>query len=235
MQIFVKVLNGKTITLEVTGSETIYDVKAKIQDKEGIPAVQQRLMFEDKLLVGSSTLERYHLVPEESTLHLVIRPRGMHISLKMEIGKIMTFEVEEADTVYSLKSTLFDEFGYAPEMQRLSIGCRSLEEGRTLAHYNIQKDSVVHFGLRQNYLINNSRTWLSVSTRTGKDFIRRHVMSSETVGDVKERIYVELGIPTDQQCLSRGGELLEDGCTVKEAKMCCSCDLTLQLRLPDGQ
>lgn len=75
MQLFVKTLSGKTISVEVEETDRIEDVKAKIEEKEGIPPEQQRLIFGGKQLDGHKTLQDY-AVEDGASLSMVLRLRG---------------------------------------------------------------------------------------------------------------------------------------------------------------
>ena len=151
MQIFVKTLTGKTITLEVESSDTIDNVKSKIQDKE-----------------GQFTSPRCHVVLDQS------------------FGGPLFF-------LQGILFPLFEPFAYViagipPDQQRLIFAGKQLEDGRTLADYNIQKESTLHLVLRLR-----GGMQIFVKTLTGKT-ITLEVESSDTIDNVKSKIQDKEGM-----------------------------------------
>jgi ubiquitin len=110
VQLFVKTLTGKTVSIEVEEGESIEDVKAKIAEKEGIPPEQQRLIFGGQQLQDSKTLDDYN-VGDDATLHLVLRLRGGRAGggLLGRLARPSSFKVDEDFVKEHLKGLTDDD------------------------------------------------------------------------------------------------------------------------------
>ena len=217
LHFYVTTPSGNTIALEVHPDTSIKYIKQHLQDF--VSPDWQCLFLADKQLEDGRTIKDYNL-EKGSTLHITWRLSGVMIIVyvKTLTGKIITLEVDLAESIGNVKERIQDKEGIPPDQMTISFNGRELRDNRTLSDYTIKNESILLLVLRLRGGGGGGGTIeiFVKSLITGKTITLVMTDLKSSIKRVKRMIQDQEGIPPVQQHLIFAGELLEDSRTLSD-------------------
>ena len=207
MNIFIKTSIEKTISLELQNSDTILQVKAKIELNEKIHKARQKLLFEGKELLDDKTLNDYS-IKKDSTLQLIIKSPTLFF-VKTISNQTIMIKAQVSDTILYIKQEIQKKENFPIEKYCVVFKGKELDDNKIIADYNIPKNSNLQLALKVSVQLN-------IKIFGGKICILQ-TYTSEKIGNIKQKIIDKENINTSEQIrIFSGNTQLEDSKTLSD-------------------
>ena len=220
--LFIKTLNGKTFIIYPPETNTVSEIKAELADKSGIPATQQRLVYQGQDLPDQQTLTQCN-VPIQCTLHVIQTnppvPSGRPLPLpplpllvKTFTGKTITVFAQHGDSVRDIKETINAKEGYPLDEIVIMLGGNELEDDKVLDHYQIQQGSTLLVTFKPK-----EKMKLSVFDSTRSSIIcLDDVNFTDSVSQIEHRLSLDVAVPRHAICLVFNGQVLSKHLSIQQ-------------------
>uniref|UniRef100_A0A8P4G4X6 Ubiquitin-like domain-containing protein n=1 Tax=Dicentrarchus labrax TaxID=13489 RepID=A0A8P4G4X6_DICLA len=224
IQVFLSNLQGQKSTYDIRPNETVRNFKTKVQQREGVPADQQRLLHQTRQLEDGKNLSDYNI---KATFM-------MDITIKMLDGRFHTLTVNPQDTVSSLKSLIHNKLGVSPQRQKLVFvngqTTQLNDDSKPLCYYNLQSGSMVSLLVTQQ----PETIQVFLSNLQGQKSTY-DIRPNETVRNFKTKVQQREGVPADQQRLLYQSRQLEDGKNLSDYNIKATFMMDITIKMLDGR
>ena len=204
-EVYVDAPSGQSYVYEVDPKDSVDQLKNRLRDKEGIPCEIQQFFFEDVALQSDCSL-RDSGITAGSTLRLSVdQDRSTQVFISMPSHGTFPLWVSSDQTVLRLKEMIAEKRHIVPELQELYFARNLLEDDKTLRHYTIESNHMIHVSLVRPPLLQ-----FTVTMQGREDVVQCEEHANQTVQDIKQVLSKKLNVPIYRQQLFLGGCELED-------------------------